>query len=582
MRNVISRVIVIVEAFLTAYAFAMNNVESIQLSNNPNRILFWFVFILFFIFYNKVFVNKKIYYFSSIFLAVIQVVSFSYATNNDLSYIFASKLHIAKTLVCFCGFLIFFNWICNYVDMVVSDMNINQESTSYSYWTIFGILGLLWLPHVLVSYPASFTPDSIWQFLQATGVESMSNHNPVFHTCMMGFFAKMGKLFFHSANIGIFIFIAVQYIFVLSVFSYSLFVLQEKKLEKKIFYFIFIIYAFCPLIIGYLGVVIKDVPYATAFLLMMTCYIRLYSKKYTECSNKTMILFVVSGALMILNRNEGKYVFAISAIIICILYLRKCNKKNKWIKSIIILVVPIILATGIKNTIMIRNNAIPGSDREMFSLFFQQTARVVSRYGNELPDEEKDVIDNILKWDTLAERYNPMISDPVKNYYNETRTNNEMMQYFVVWGKELLRYPFTCLSATLNQNYLMFSIYSDDRIYYDSAELDFWGVYSEELSNVSQIEKIQKQFILLYKEMHDLPIISWFCDRSFYCIMLVILTSVIFAKKRYLLLNLIPLWLTIFIAILGPTIMGHPRYLFSIVYSLPFVFGSCIVFYREN
>lgn len=54
------------------------------------------------------------------------------------------------------------------------------------------------------------------------------------------------------------------------------------------------------------------------------------------------------------------------------------------------------------------------SPKEMFSLPFQQTARYVKEYGDEISEEEREIIAKVLDYDSLAEIYEPMTADPVK------------------------------------------------------------------------------------------------------------------------------------------------------------------------
>ena len=56
----------------------------------------------------------------------------------------------------------------------------------------------------------------------------------------------------------------------------------------------------------------------------------------------------------------------------------------------------------------------PGSKGEMLSIPFQQTARYVKEYPEDIMEQERLAIDNLLQYDKLAEAYNPSLSDPVK------------------------------------------------------------------------------------------------------------------------------------------------------------------------
>ena len=74
-----------------------------------------------------------------------------------------------------------------------------------------------------------------------------------------------------------------------------------------------------------------------------------------------------------------------------------------------------------------------GSIRETLSIPFQQTARYVKYHSDDLTQEDIIVIDKVLGYDDLAERYDPEISDPVKNKFNKYTSNGELMDYLKDW-----------------------------------------------------------------------------------------------------------------------------------------------------
>ena len=52
------------------------------------------------------------------------------------------------------------------------------------------------------------------------------------------------------------------------------------------------------------------------------------------------------------------------------------------------------------------NKITPSSIRETLSIPFQQTARYVSNYEDEVTEKEKKTIDKVLVYDTLKDDYN--------------------------------------------------------------------------------------------------------------------------------------------------------------------------------
>lgn len=212
-----------------------------------------------------------------------------------------------------------------------------------------------------------------------------------------------------------------------------------------------------------------------------------------------------------------------------------------------------------------------GSIAEALSFPFQQTARTVLQHGDELPLNEQKVIDQLLGYDTLADRYDPMLSDPVKGGYNGSATYSDLLSYIKVWVAQFLRYPLTYVEATLNQNFSLFNLYAEGQPnYYHNSDV----VYESKIliSESPLLEKVDKVFVLLYRLMHNMPIISLLLNANFWCIMLLVISVFIWHNKEYIFfIALLPLWLTIVCVILGPVV--SPRYMYPIVYSMPFLLG---------
>lgn len=91
----------------------------------------------------------------------------------------------------------------------------------------------------------------------------------------------------------------------------------------------------------------------------------------------------------------------------------------------------------------------------MFSLPFQQTARYVRDYGTEVTEDEKQAIEKVLDYNSLAEIYSEVTADPVKTTYHAQNTK-ELMDYFTVWFRQFLKHPVCYIESFWNQNYYIF------------------------------------------------------------------------------------------------------------------------------
>lgn len=113
-------------------------------------------------------------------------------------------------------------------------------------------------------------------------------------------------------------------------------------------------------------------------------------------------------------------------------------------------------------------------------------------------DEERAVIDRVLKYENLGRRYNPDKSDAVKNCFNEYASQEDIKAYFEVWAQMFKKDPGCYISALINNYYGYF---------YPSAR-DAW-VYSTARS----AEIMAKPDNLKYFDFHpvDSKVVRW-CD----------------------------------------------------------------------
>ena len=94
-------------------------------------------------------------------------------------------------------------------------------------------------------------------------------------------------------------------------------------------------------------------------------------------------------------------------------------------------------------------DVVPGGKQEILGTVFQQTARYVAVYGGQVTSAQRDAIDAVLNYDSLAERYNPRWADPVKYDFVHGATEAEWREYARVWAEQGLTHPWTYVEATI-------------------------------------------------------------------------------------------------------------------------------------
>ena len=151
--------------------------------------------------------------------------------------------------------------------------------------------------------------------------------------------------------------------------------------------------------------------------------------------------------LIILFRNNGIYVIILS---FPWLFFLKDHHLGKYV---IIFTIVLSFNFTYNKIILPYFKITPTSIREALSIPFQQTARYVKYHSGDLSSDEIKKIDKVLTYDTLKDRYNPELSDPVKNGFNIYATKGDLKNYFKVWYDGLKRHPATYIEATINNTY---------------------------------------------------------------------------------------------------------------------------------
>lgn len=164
------------------------------------------------------------------------------------------------------------------------------------------------------------------------------------------------------------------------------------------------------------------------------------------CLNRRsfQLTLMLTCCLISLTKKTGIYFVLVTLMVFALIY------KRHLLRFIAPLIAPtflmfIILPVAIFPLL----DVAPGGKQEILGPLFQQTARYVDEYHEEISPEEKAIIDRVLNYDTLPERYNPFITDYVKYMYNTESTTSELISYFKVWIHEGLKHPTVYFEATL-------------------------------------------------------------------------------------------------------------------------------------
>ena len=478
-----------------------------------------------------------------------------------------------------------------------------------SFWITWGILMLAWLVHLILRYPGAMSYDNWAQLRYYYGFETYTTAQPIFHTWLFGSFIRLGvKL--GSSNVGLFLFVLMQTLIMSAVLAWTLELMKRWNAASWIRKLTFAVYCVAPYFAGYAAFPIKDYLY-TAFLVLLVCLMAewmILRDQFWQHIGKN-VLWIVGTTLMILCRKNGIYLyFVVVTVVLVQMGLHKmkgakdtadsrqpeadkreksaawkqwmCTAGRKWI----VVCLPFVLVFVVEGIITQVYHVEKDSPKEMFSLPFQQTARYVKEYGDEISEEEREIIAKVLDYDSLAEIYEPMTADPVKTTYR-SGSAGDLTAYFKVWLKEFFRHPLCYVEATWNQNYYVFAPYVDNVVYNKNclvgSELEYDKEYYSWLNFQipEKMEGLANVTVKLYSLLTTAPVIGMFSNVAFYVILMFVLLHFIrLEKNKRAFFVMLPAVISFLFVLLAPQIQGQPRYAFPIIYTMPLM----IAFYQRT
>ncbi len=466
------------------------------------------------------------------------------------------------------------------------------------------ILCVAFLPYIVLSYPAFLMGDSqsiIPQGFNLSDAQSqygqakllvlldenvqLNGHHPIAYTLFVHGCLELGRAVFHSYNVGIFLVAMLQFFYMAIVVASMIQCLSELHVDLRIRIAVLAYFCFAPRVKSYVFLITKDVIYAYTVLFLIIQIIRV---TYLPNEHRKWVKYsiYVLSLMVPFFRNEGKYV-----LLVWFAFLVLKMKKNRklFAKALLLSMFAITL---LNQVVMPYFKITPGSIREMLSLPFQQTARYVHYHPEEVTDRERDAIDRILGYEYLGDRYEPELSDPVKNSFNAHASKEDLKDYFAVWFEMFKKQPLLYLDATLENYYYFF--------FPDTASVDSYSyTWSETCMEVTNnlassvgldihYPAIFHRARLLYESVRDtlfeLPIINVFNRAATYIWLLLFLAAVLLWKKDVctLFISIIPLLASLGVSLLGPCNGTYFRYVFIFTVVLPFALIIALCNFKQT
>lgn len=541
------------------------------------------LFLLLFHVYSREKVKKNwIVSFLSTLFSFFMVFGCSYKEYGNASLVFGSFCLFLFSLLLFLGYYFLFQYALSYLFEKINKKKMKDSTNKVMLFFkkhsfLFSLLFILfcWLPYIISFYPIILSPDPSYQIKQFFGIRTkyadyailldenvvLTNHHPVMHTLLLGGCLKLGGMLVND-NFGLFLYSFIQIAVLSMTLAYTIhYMLKNVHVSNKFAFLVLLIYALVPMFPMYALSGVKDVLFSS-FVVLYILLIHRIIRKQGECFKiYHYVMMVLLLLLVILFRNNGLYVLLLSFPFV-ILAVRK-----KWKPFLLVFLITLGLSTCYSKVLLPAFKITPGSIREVLSIPFQQTARYVKYYSDELSEEDIAIIDKVLVYEDLAERYNPELSDPVKNKFNKYTTTEDLKKYFGVWLKGLFKHPGSYINATIQNVYGYFYpektswyVYYnfDKRITNDGFDYHYNSL-EEERENLSR-------FAVLFPLLLGIGLLS---NIGFSTWIVFVLVGYVVYKKRYKDVVLyLPALISILICIASPA-NTYFRYALPFIFSLP-------------
>ncbi len=334
-----------------------------------------------------------------------------------------------------------FRYVCFNDEAFALRLTSEQKGAGRSFIIPFVIIFCVYLAiYLCCYYPGLMSLDSIDQVKQLfTG--KYSNHQPFYHTQLIGVFLRLGLSMFQNMNAAVATYVIFQMLVLAATFAFVTYNLALLAMPKWTIVTSVIWYAVMPFHIMFSFTVWKDVLFGAFVTLLIIFFIRIEKGLGRRSAN--VLCFALSSLVMCLIRSNGlfAYIFVFMAVLIL-------ARKNMDI--VFAMTAVIIAAFILKHPVLNTFSVTPPDTVESLSIPLQQVARVVADDGV-MSDEDRSLLSKIIDVSSIRETYDPDISDPIKNairdFGNQDYLSKNMGRFGGLYLRGLVHNPMKYIEA---------------------------------------------------------------------------------------------------------------------------------------
>lgn len=394
----------------------------------------------------------------SLLLTAFCLIGYSIEITGSLILLYENPARMLRTLAGACGYYVSFRCVLSALIALygrcpsgVFCENAPEKAKGFAaclyrhpFAVSFHTLLILYIPYVVISYPALFmgdTPQILCEFLPTW---NLSSHHSVPYALLYYGIVRLGYTLFGSWNAGAFLFALVQLFLILGALSAGIAVLvREFRLSWRWAICLLALYAFHPRISNYMMVATKDTVYGPFLLLFCIALCAVLKKGWTPGRGLRLVIPML---FVLTCRNEGVYILLIAFL--TLLIFRPSLRRQMLTLLVACLSIQVLLTRVLFPAFSIT----PGSRRELLAIPIQTTGRLAMTHADDLSPEERDAILGVFDVNSLeeiADIYTPDFTDHLKLHFTTDTSSPEFNSFLRTWLRLALRYPQTYLTAFL-------------------------------------------------------------------------------------------------------------------------------------
>lgn len=432
------------------------------------------------------------------------------------------------------------------------------------------IIFLCWLPWLLMNYPCSFCNDATYSLEQWVGMEPWTTATPPLSTVIMGLCYSVGTALINE-NFGTFLYCLLHAVCGAIVFALCIRECRISGASKQFCIISLAFFALTPLWGLFVQWYVKDFLYTVVFVLAMTLLLPVVRKRECSARHASILCFVVLIAALL---RASALMELFPVLFLVAVWLKK--DARKWLLSASVTSFALFMLINVVLFPALGINKLRSG--ELMSAPFMQTARYCLTYPDEVTPEEREAISAVLPFDEFESRYDPDVSDHIKNAYSGN--DAALPAYFKAWFQMFMKHPANYLETHFTNHWLDLTPVEPD------CHANILSTFGDWVTSLGPYRVFSvmptRLFIIIRAAFVQLPLVSLLATPGAYTWALWICVLQLLRKKQYSAIFIaVPGLMNILFCISSP-LNGSMRYELPTVAMLPLMLAWTVVCSRKK